>query len=166
MANPCGFFAWAWLGPLGYEVHGQVSDARELYSCILEAVNLSTSAGWAGYPTPAQLPEGGFPQEAYTFYTAAMEDKGFAAYLESLGYRPEIWPGHPIFVGSSGPDFTKHYRNPLELGWHKSVTFDHDFRGKAALEKELAHPTRKTVTLVWNVRGHPGCLRVPVPPGG
>ncbi len=144
-------FRMGMAGTLGYEVHGDIQDARELYTRIVEAGKPFglRRMGWLSYA--AQLPEGGFPQEAYTFYTAAMQDKGFVDFLEGMGYRTDIWPGHPIFVGSSGNDFTKHYRNPLELGWHRSVTFDHEFRGKAALQKEAANPTRKTVTLVWNV---------------
>lgn len=56
--------------------------------------------GWLSFA--AQLPEGGFPQEAYTFYTVSMKDKGLVELLESLGYRTNIWPGHRVFVGSSG----------------------------------------------------------------
>ncbi len=41
-------------------------------------------------------------------------------------------------------------RSPLELGWQRSVRFDHDFIGRQALEAEAAGPRRKTVTLRWN----------------
>jgi glycine cleavage system aminomethyltransferase T len=49
-----------------------------------------------------------------------------------------------------GPDLRLRYRNPVELGWASVIKFDHDFVGRAALEKEVAHPRRKMVTLVWN----------------
>jgi len=42
------------------------------------------------------------------------------------------------------------YRSPVELGWAKSVKFDHDFYGREALEAEVAAPVRVRRTLVWN----------------
>jgi len=53
--------------------------------------------------------------------------------------------------GSMGPDIKLRYRTPVELGWEKMIKFDHEFVGRAALEKEVAHPRRKMVSLVWNV---------------
>ena len=47
-------------------------------------------------------------------------------------------------------DISELYRTPIELGWKKSVKFDHDFIGCAALEPEVASPKRTMVTLVWN----------------
>ena len=138
-------------GNLADEVHGDMADARELYTAVVEAGRPFDikQIGWLSYAS--QHPDGGFQQEAYTFYGTSMEDAGFVAFLQAIGLNTEIWPGRPMMCGSSGPDPRKHYRNPVELGWHHSVTLDHEFRGKAAIEKELANPTRKTVTLVWNV---------------
>lgn len=42
------------------------------------------------------------------------------------------------------------YRSPIELGWGKSIRFDHEFKERAALEVELAAPRRQIRTLVWN----------------
>ena len=49
-----------------------------------------------------------------------------------------------------GPDIALRYRNPVELGWAGMIKFDHDFVGRKALEKEVANPRRKMVTLLWN----------------
>jgi len=144
-------FRMGMAGTLGYEVHGHIDAARELYARIVEvgkAYGLQR-VGWKSYS--AQLCEGGYPQETFSFYGAGREDPGFMDYLKGLGFPTDVWPGHPIFAGSAGTDVKKRYRNPLELGWHRSVSFEHEFRGKAALEKEAAHPTRKIVTLVWNI---------------
>jgi glycine cleavage system aminomethyltransferase T len=137
-------------GTLGYEVHGNIDDARTLYTKITEVGREFgiQRMGWKSYS--AQLCEGGYPQETFSFYGAGKEDPGFFEFLASLGFRPDIWPGSPILCGSAGPDPKKRYRNPLELGWHRSVSFAHEFRGKPALEKEAAKPTRKIVTLLWN----------------
>jgi glycine cleavage system aminomethyltransferase T len=52
--------------------------------------------------------------------------------------------------GSMGPEIQVRYRNPVELGWGHLVKFDHDFIGRAVLEREVTNPRRKMVTLVWN----------------
>jgi len=49
-----------------------------------------------------------------------------------------------------GTDMRLRYRNPVELGWEKMIKFDHHFIGRKALEKEVANPRRKMVSLVWN----------------
>jgi vanillate/3-O-methylgallate O-demethylase len=40
--------------------------------------------------------------------------------------------------------------NQVELGWAPAIKFDHEFVGRAALEREVANPRRKMVTLEWN----------------
>lgn len=60
-------------------------------------------------------------------------------------------PGFYIPLGGSmGPDMSQRYRNPVELGWAKTIKFDHEFIGRGALEKEVANPRRQMVTLLWN----------------
>jgi glycine cleavage system aminomethyltransferase T len=54
--------------------------------------------------------------------------------------------------GSMGKDIYKRYRNPIELGWGKTINFDHDFIGKEALQRIAADPNHRVmVTLEWNV---------------
>jgi vanillate/3-O-methylgallate O-demethylase len=43
-----------------------------------------------------------------------------------------------------------YYLTPFDLGYGPFVKFDHDFVGRAALEKMAADPPRKKVTLLWN----------------
>ena len=47
-------------------------------------------------------------------------------------------------------DISAWYRSPVELGWERNVNFDHDFVGRAALEREVENPQRTRVTLVWD----------------
>jgi vanillate/3-O-methylgallate O-demethylase len=49
-------------------------------------------------------------------------------------------------------DIEDYYVTPLELGYGPFVKFDHEFVGRAALEKMLAagRPQRKKVTFEWN----------------
>lgn len=43
-----------------------------------------------------------------------------------------------------------YYVTPYDLGYARSVAFDHDFIGRGALEKIAEAPRRRKVTLVWN----------------
>ena len=47
-------------------------------------------------------------------------------------------------------DITDYYLTPYDLGYGPFVKFDHDFVGRAALEKMATSQKRKKVTLVWN----------------
>jgi vanillate/3-O-methylgallate O-demethylase len=45
---------------------------------------------------------------------------------------------------------TDYYLTPYDLGYGPFVKFDHDFIGRAALEKIVNDQKRRKVTLVWN----------------
>jgi len=51
------------------------------------------------------------------------------------------------FVSGNIEDY---YLTPYDLGYGAFVKFDHDFVGRAPLEKLAANPTRQKVTLLWN----------------
>jgi len=89
--------------------------------------------------------EDGFPQAYYHFPYPWGEDPGFVAFMG--GQTDRMWSD---LRGSMGPGLQARYRNPVELGWDKMIKFDHEFVGRAALAKEVSHPRRKMVTLVWN----------------
>jgi glycine cleavage system aminomethyltransferase T len=139
-------------GTLGYEVHGDTQDAYEIYDAILNAGKPfgMRRIGWLAYA--ANVAEGGMPQETVTFTSAARENQFFMEGLRKQGYNTDLWPGHPRLLGSSAAagDIRKYYRNPIELNWDVSVTFDHDFPGKTVLQALKANPKRRTVTLKWN----------------
>jgi glycine cleavage system aminomethyltransferase T len=137
-------------GTLAYEVHGNMDDAKELYAKIVE-IGQSYGIrrlGWQTYSL--NHTENGYPQESYHFTTASREDAGFLDFLSTLGFDKEQWPGWPVMRGSSGSDINKRYRNPIEVGFDSTLSFDHDFPGKSVLEKLVKNPKRKSVTLVWN----------------
>lgn len=56
----------------------------------------------------------------------------------------------PELSGSMGTDIRLRYRNPVECGWARTIRLDHEFIGRAAIERELKDPTRQMVTLEWN----------------
>ncbi len=133
-------------GTLGYEVHGKVKDVMAVYDAIMKAGAPFgiTKLGRTAYTMSHT--ENGFPQLFVHFPAPLHEDKGFMEYLG------DQWKGRPppILSGSMGTDIRLRYRNPVELGWAPAIKFDHDFIGRAALEKEVANPRRKMVTLEWN----------------
>jgi glycine cleavage system aminomethyltransferase T len=134
-------------GTLAYEVHGQAEDGLAVYSAILgagQAFGLRR-LGFRAYTM--NHTEDGFPQAFMHFPHPWLEDRAVLEYQASIG---EVSRQGSICRGSMGPDLALRYRNPVELGWANRISFDHDFTGRAALEKEVAQPRRKMVTLVWN----------------
>jgi vanillate/3-O-methylgallate O-demethylase len=70
---------------------------------------------------------------------------------------PEFKAAMPAFAATfnragsfEADDVSAWYRSPVELGWTRTIKFDHDFIGRAALEQEVANPKRAMRTLVWN----------------
>jgi glycine cleavage system aminomethyltransferase T len=58
-----------------------------------------------------------------------------------------------------------YYVTPYDLGYGRSVAFDHDFIGRAALEELAADPPRQKVTLVWNADDVAAAQRSLLEPG-
>jgi glycine cleavage system aminomethyltransferase T len=134
-------------GTLAYEIHGRVEDARPIYATILKAGEPFGLRRLGIHAYMMNHTENGFPQAYYHFPYPWGEDKGFKEFLAKSGAALGLNLG---FAGSMGPDIRLRYRNPVELGWAGMIKFDHEFVGRKALEKEVANPWRKMVTLVWN----------------
>jgi glycine cleavage system aminomethyltransferase T len=134
-------------GTLAYELHGKVEEGPAVYNAVLRAGEPlgMRRLGFRAYLM--QHTEGGFPQAFNHFPHPWLEDEGFLKYLEKIGIRSRYTD---VCKGSMGPDLRLRYRNPVELGWGRMISFNHDFVGRKALEKEVANPRRKMVTLVWN----------------
>jgi glycine cleavage system aminomethyltransferase T len=131
-------------GNLAYEVRGPVSEGAGVYDAIYRAgQDLGIQRlGWRTYLV--NHVEGGFPQQTWTFVTAANEDPGYVAFAAQGAM--------PVAVTGSVDPANKRarYRTPIEVGWTKTVKFDHDFIGRQALEAEAASPRRTVATLRWN----------------
>ena len=127
-------------GTLGYEVHGDTPDAKELFAHILKAGEPYglQQVGWLCYNS--NITENGMPQEYTTFSTCGHEDPFFMEALAEQGYDTRFWPGHfPLMGSSASKGVERYYRNPIELGWDVSVQDGHDFTGKEALQIGRAH---------------------------
>jgi glycine cleavage system aminomethyltransferase T len=71
---------------------------------------------------------------------------------ELRGYREWLNASNVGSFGGSfdSPDITDYYVTPWDIGLGRSVSFDHDFLGKEALERHAGNKRRTKVTLVWN----------------
>ena len=141
-------------GSLSYEIHGRIEDAPAVYDAIHEAGVPLGIRRLGMYTYLMNHTENGFPQSYYHFNYPWGEDPELVAFLDELAAKSKTGNAERSNAaqlrGSMGPDITKRYRTPVELGWAKTINFDHEFRGKAALEEEVANPRRLMRTLVWN----------------
>jgi syringate O-demethylase len=133
-------------GEPGLEVFGPFAEGEEVRAALVEAGRefglrqcgaraYSTNAlesGWIPSPLPAV-----YSGEAMTAYRHWLPADGYEA-TASLG---------GSFDSQRIEDY---YLTPYDLGYGAIVKFDHDFIGRAALEKIAQRPQRKKVTLAWN----------------
>ncbi|HNC23255.1 MAG TPA: hypothetical protein PLU52_03545 [Opitutaceae bacterium] len=130
----------------GLELHGPVDDGAAVLAAILEAgprfglrqggsraySTVSPESGWIPSPMPAI-----YAGEAMKPYREHLPADGFEANA-SLG-------------GSfDSPRIEDYYQTPWDLGYGRHVKFDHEFIGRAALEKLADQPHRRKVWLRWN----------------
>ena len=55
------------------------------------------------------------------------------------------------YTGSwDGTQLSDLYRSPIEMGWGRNISFDHDFFGRDALAAEMKNPRRQVVTLEFD----------------
>ncbi|HWL59458.1 MAG TPA: aminomethyl transferase family protein [Microbacteriaceae bacterium] len=144
-------------GQPGFEFYGPYAEGETVRAAILEAgaefdirrvgakaySSSPLESGWV--PTP-------FP---------AIFDEDLAAYREWL---PAARAGS---VGGSlySSDVRDFYMTPYDIGLGRSVRFDHEFHGRAALEVHAANQRRRKVTLVWNAEDVAGVVRSQLEPG-
>jgi vanillate/3-O-methylgallate O-demethylase len=74
---------------------------------------------------------------------------------ELRAYREWLSPNNAAMRMSLGgsfysPNVEDYYATPWDIGLGHLVKFDHDFIGRAALERMAGQPHRRKVTLVWN----------------
>lgn len=144
-------------GQPGFEFFGPWEDNQIVLDAIMEAgaeydirrvgakaySSTPLESGWV--PTP-------FP---------AIFDEDFAEYREWL---PAARIGS--LAGSLySTDIHDYYMTPFDLGLGRSVRFDHEFHGRAALEKIAEAPRRRKATLIWNSEDVAAVVRSQVEPG-
>ncbi|MBL4811523.1 MAG: aminomethyltransferase family protein [Rhodobacteraceae bacterium] len=133
-------------GAQGLEIWGPSADGPAVKAALLAAgvshglhqsgyrayATVAMESGWIPSPLPAI-----YTGEAMQAYRAWLPANSFEA-ISSIG-------------GSYQSDnIEDYYLTPWDLDYGRMVKFDHDFIGRAALEKMAPGPHRQKVTLVWD----------------
>jgi glycine cleavage system aminomethyltransferase T len=131
-------------GQPGFELFGPWKDADAVLSALLDAGQDHglVRVGAKAYST-ANLESGWVPAPMTALFS---DDPLMQEYREWLPVEK---------VGSIGgsldsADIRDYYLTPYEIGYGKTVKFDHEFIGREALERMAETPSRTKVTLVWN----------------
>ncbi|MFG1928766.1 aminomethyl transferase family protein [Cryptosporangium sp. NPDC048952] len=133
-------------GQSGFEFIGAGADAEAVKSALLRAgeplglvhvgaqayATASIESGWIPSPTPA------------IYSDPELED--YRGYLPLFGIEGQR-PLHGSYFSENIDDY---YVTPFELGYGRSVAFNHDFIGRDALQKAKDNTTRTKVTLVFD----------------
>ncbi len=133
-------------GAPGLEVFGPYEEGEEIRAAIVEAgaeYGLR-QVGARAYATNT-LESGWIPSPLPAVYTSD-EMRPFRDWLGADSYEATGSIGGS-FVGGSIEDY---YMTPHELGYGPFIRFDHDFVGRAALERMADRPHRRKVTFEWN----------------
>jgi vanillate/3-O-methylgallate O-demethylase len=133
-------------GHRGVEISGPSAEGPKVRQAILETgakygirpggakayFSAVVESGWISYPLPA-------------IYRGE-DEAAYRAWLPG-----DAWEALFQLGGSFRPDSVEdYYVTPYDLGLGRIVKFDHDFIGRAALEKISAAPPRTKVALEWH----------------
>lgn len=137
-------------GEIGFELQGPSAKAKDVYDAVLRAGQEYGIRKLGGRAVFINHLEACFPT-IITDYLPAIFEPDMAEYLAEFKAAMPAFASTFNIAGSFEADaISAWYRSPIELGWGKNIKFDHDFIGRAALEKEAANPRRSIRTLVWN----------------
>jgi glycine cleavage system aminomethyltransferase T len=134
------------VGQPGWEMWGPWEDAEHVRNAIVEAGREYglRQVGARTYPTSC-LESGWIPSPLPAVYTGE-QMKPYRQWLTDRSYEAMASLGGSY----DADDVADYYLTPYDLGYGPFVKFDHDFIGRAALER-MSHGSQRTkVTLVWN----------------
>ena len=130
-------------GQPGFELFGPWEEGERVREAIVEAGDEFglRQVGARAYSSNT-LESGWIPSPLPAVYTGE-EMKPYRKWLPATGYEAIASLGGSYY----SDDIRDYYLTPHDLGYGSIVKFDHDFIGRAALEKHAAEPRRKKVTL-------------------
>jgi vanillate/3-O-methylgallate O-demethylase len=138
-------------GTLSYEVHGKIEDCYPVYNAIWEAGQHYGMRRLGQHCYGMNHAENGYPQYTMHFLYPWTSDPEMMGYMAKQSETAATDAAAMMsFHGSNGDNVDAYYYDPYELGWGKTIRFDHDFVGKEALEKIADQPHRRFVTLEWD----------------
>jgi glycine cleavage system aminomethyltransferase T len=134
------------VGEPGWELFGPWDQADRVRDAIYDAGQEFglRLVGSRAYPTTC-LESGWIPSPLPAIYTGE-QLKPYRQWLTDRHYEAMASLGGSFY----SDDIEDYYLTPYDLGYGKMVKFDHDFVGRAALEKMADRPHRQKMTLIWN----------------
>jgi glycine cleavage system aminomethyltransferase T len=134
------------VGQPGWELFGPWEEGEAVRNAIVEAGQEFgiRQVGSRAYPTTC-LESGWIPSPLPAVYVGE-KMKAYRQWLTGRSYEATASLGGSFYSDA----ITDYYLTPYDLGYGPFVKFDHDFIGRAALEKIAGNPRRHKVTLVWN----------------
>lgn len=138
-------------GNLGYEIHGPMEDFNEVYSKVWESGQKfgAEKLGMHAYNLFNHT-EAGFPNINLHYPLPWFESDDKMTDYMYANPQAAAYNFNRILKGSLGEELQERFVTPYDVGWGFLVNFNHEFRGKAALEKIAENPPRTAVTLEWN----------------
>lgn len=151
-------------GEVGFELQGPIAERDALIEAVMELAPEFGMRRLGARNLMINHLEACFPTGSMHFYNALADEsrRDYLAFMADDRNLPAAWRGTPlenrlrynfstVFTGSwDGDDIRDLYRSPVEMGWGKNIALDHEFIGRGALERELASPRRRVVTLEFN----------------
>jgi glycine cleavage system aminomethyltransferase T len=134
------------VGQPGWELFGPWEHGDEVRAAIVDAGRPFglRQVGSRAYPTSC-LESGWIPSPLPAVYTGdAM--RPYRQWLRATSYEGTASLGGSLVAA----DIASYYLTPWDLGYGSIVRFDHEFVGRAALERMAGRTPRRKVTLVWN----------------
>lgn len=133
-------------GAPGLELWGPKEEGDEIRAALLEAgAEFGIRAGGARAYSTVAIESGWVPSPMPAIYTGE-KMKAYREWLPANGFEANASLGGSM-VSDNIEDY---YLTPFDLGYGGFTKFDHEFIGRAALEKLAQQPHRKKVTLIWN----------------
>ena len=136
-------------GNLGYEIHGEIQYMDEIYDLIWNAGKKYGMTRLGLHAYTLNHTEAGFPNINIHYPLPWYEDEGLAEYLKD---KPMVGAANlnRVLLGSVGDELEQRFVTPYDVGWDFLIKYNHEFRGRAALEKIAEAPRRTVTTLEWN----------------
>ena len=133
-------------GAPGLELWGPKEEGDEIRATLLEAgKEFGLRAGGARAYSTVAIESGWVPSPMPAIYTGE-KLRAYREWLTANSFEATASLGGSM-VSDNIEDY---YLTPYDLGYGGFTKFDHDFIGRAALEKMAGEPHRKKVTLTWN----------------
>ncbi|HWM15417.1 MAG TPA: aminomethyl transferase family protein [Microbacterium sp.] len=145
-------------GQPGFELFGPWADGERVRAALIAAgADLDLVLVGSKAYSSANLESAWVPSPVPAIYSG----EGTDAYREWL---PAARAGS-LAGSATSESIEDFYITPYDIGYGRSVAFDHDFIGRAALERHAAAPPRQKVTLVWNPEDVAATMRTLFEPG-